>query len=174
MNLPGNNVYVNNAKQLWPPSSGTVNLNDRISVESWQLTEVAKENGMTLECDLASPVVDYAKAISAGSNPSNEPAKFNVSGSVMVDEGIKAEDLSLFIFQEVDHQDKIYAVVCYKNPEPSSTNKVSVPFTFSVGLSIAADLKEVVTYLFKEDPKTSRGTVTTVQHSSPGMINQTK
>jgi hypothetical protein len=162
--LPGANVYIEHANLLWNlhhydiPIGPIPNPNGADGFNVWKLTN--RVEGMTLDMDLEPPMNIVATSSSSGN--------LSLSGSVMLDPGIRINNVIAYN-QNNTEGGTFYIVVCYNNPEePSPENEaVSFKHSFSLpGIDVGSVLEVI---LFKEDPKTSRGTVTTVMHASHDM-----
>ncbi|MFT6245875.1 MAG: hypothetical protein ACJA0U_000208 [Salibacteraceae bacterium] len=101
-----------------------------------------------------------------------------IQGQILIPSNQSVIDsLSAVVYtkENMDETEKLHVVACYINPE-GYPNDLLYDFKFSFEVPNEANsekIKNVELFLFKEDPKTSRGTVTTVIHASHD-INQVK
>ena len=175
--LPEGYVCINNVTGLWNnktglyPSQEVSNSTVSYGLDDWKLTKKGRGHypRVTLEHTLESPSV--LKAIIKP----DDLANIYITGEVMVEQDCSNNEFEFIVFKANDPKDKkVYMVVSYSYTRTSNLPKKNVAFDVKIPLCGAEKGTQLKVYLFKEDPKTSRGTVTTVIHHMSTVENQCK
>lgn len=131
--------------------------NSEGTVPDWTL------DGVQVPSTLGSPMV-YAII---------EDGEINVHSEVWIKQSA-IPSLSVVVFLG-DTEDKFNVVVCHSDAGvPPDEIDESYEINFSIPMDNLEGRTSLELFLFREDPKTSRGTVTTVQHEKDETVNQTK
>jgi len=120
---------------------------------NWQLS-----TGGTIEATLQAPLV-YAIT--------EEDGSISVYSEIWIKQDA-IPSLSIVLYHDENNSaDTLSVVACYTDEGvPSTPLEKSYAIQFSIPPGDAEEIANLEMYLFREDPVTSRGTVTTVQHQT--------